>query len=97
MNRKEHLLIILAEECSEVIKDITKSLRFGLDDYNPLDENKVTNKENIVNELNDLIAVADMLKEERIIEPFINQEKIDKKKQKVNHYLNYSKHKGTLE
>ena len=35
MNREEHLLTILSEECAEVIKDVSKALRFGLDDYPP--------------------------------------------------------------
>jgi len=33
MTREEHLLVITSEECPEVIKEVSKSLRFGLDDY----------------------------------------------------------------
>jgi hypothetical protein len=31
MNRTEHLLVCLAEECGEVIQSVGKALRFGLD------------------------------------------------------------------
>lgn len=37
MNTTKHLLTCLAEESSEIIKDVSKSLRFGLDDRNVLD------------------------------------------------------------
>lgn len=97
MNRKEQLLIILAEECSEVIKDVTKSLRFGLDDINPSDNHNKTNRENISNELCDLIAVAKMLLNEGYIDDYLDDVKIEKKQNKVEKYLNYSKDVGTLE
>lgn len=61
MNITEHLLVCLAEEGSEVTKDATKSLRFGLQDRNVLDPAGPTNVERLVAELNDLLAVADML------------------------------------
>jgi len=32
MNRTEHLLVCLAEECAEVGQAVAKALRFGLDD-----------------------------------------------------------------
>jgi NTP pyrophosphatase (non-canonical NTP hydrolase) len=89
MTRQEHLLIRLAEECSEVIKEISKSLIFGLDNHYPMGAE--TNSQKIMDELNDLIAVADMLKEDGAIGPFINQEKILAKKKKVEQYLVYSK------
>ena len=94
MNREEHLLTVLMEECSEVQKDICKSLRFGLSDT--YKENKPLNKENITTELTDLIAVAQMLVEEGFIDDFMLQEKINNKKQKVEKFLNYSESVGKL-
>lgn len=92
MNRQEHLLIILAEECGEVIHEVTKSLRFGLDDYwkdNP------TNKIKLSQELGDLFGVYRMLINEKIIDEPSYSSTIDKE-QKVEKWLLYSKQKGTL-
>ena len=97
MNRKEQLLVILAEECSEVIKDVTKSLRFGLEDINPKDNEKNENRKNLINELSDLIAVAEMLVDEGFIDDYLDIEKIQKKQEKVEKYLKYSESVGTLE
>lgn len=35
MTREEHLLVIIAEECSEIAKCATKALRFGLNSCGP--------------------------------------------------------------
>ena len=95
MTRQDHLLVILMEECAEVQKECAKALRFGLDDYYaPAGDD--TNRESIVKELDDLIAVVEMLEDEDILEPgsFDRQEL---KKEKVEKFLKYSKAKGLLE
>ena len=56
MNKTEYLLVILSEECAELLKEISKALRFGLDDQEP--ERKLTNREKIVNEFNDLFCLT---------------------------------------
>ena len=94
MNREEHLLTVLMEECSEVQKDICKSLRFGLSDA--YKENKPLNRENITTELTDLIAVAQMLVEEGFIDDFMSKEEINNKKLKVEKFLKYSESVGKL-
>jgi len=97
MTKKEHLLTCLSEEASEVIKDISKSLRFGLEDINP--SNKKKNKEAIRQEIIDFIAVAEMLVEDGIIEPFNELEDlytIEDKKEKVAKYISYAQKKGTI-
>jgi intracellular sulfur oxidation DsrE/DsrF family protein len=66
MTRTELLLVILMEECSEVCHRVSKALRFGLEDAQltsvagefPQHE---TNEQAIARELNDLMAVVDML------------------------------------
>jgi dihydroorotase len=97
MNSVEHLLTCLAEECSEVQKEISKSLRFGLDDSYP--GTNTTNVENIVNECIDMIAVIELLEEQGVIKK-VNIDYRDKcirlKKEKVLKYMEYARNKGTL-
>lgn len=35
MNSVENLCVIVTEECSEIQKAVSKSMRFGFDNYNP--------------------------------------------------------------
>jgi len=90
MNRTEHLLTILAEESAEVAQRATKALRFGLDEVQP--DHVWNNRERIVQELNDLWAVAEMLGICRV-----DRIAIDRKKAKVEAFLEYSKKCGTLQ
>jgi len=62
MTRSEHLLVILAEECNEVAQRVSKALRFGLEEIQP-GQGK-TNAERISDELDDLMAVLEMLCDE---------------------------------
>lgn len=54
MTLDEHLLVCLAEECSEVVQRITKALGFGLDEVQPGQE--FTNSQRIGQELIDVAA-----------------------------------------
>lgn len=97
MNKEEHLLACLAEECSEVIKEINKALRFGLDDFNPKDPNKIPTRDKIEAELIDLLAVAEMLAYEGVLEPLdLDDDRIAKKQKKVNKYIKYARDHGSL-
>ena len=97
MTRTEHLLVILSEECAEVAKEVSKALRFGLDDAEP--GKPETNREKIASEFNDLFAVMLMLKEEGIFEDkqLLTLEAIKKKKARVERYLLYSQEVGRLD
>lgn len=94
MNLQDHLLTILSEECSEVIKEVSKSLRFGLKDFHPKYDN-IPNDQRISNELCDLIAMVEMLQDEGVI-PELSRDKIEYKKEKVKKYMEYSKKMGKL-
>ena len=95
MTRNEMLLTILTEECAEVTQRITKALRFGMDECEP--EQGLTNKERLVDEINDLYAVVLMLRGQGVIpEHWYSTQKEKLKREKVEKYLNYSQQCGTL-
>lgn len=88
MNKTDHLLTILIEECSEVQKIACKALRFGLDDTNPSTKN--SNWAELGHEINDLLAI---IREIGFMESLEDQAK---KMAKVNYWLEYSKTRGRL-
>lgn len=68
MNKKiQEIMDILQEECAEVIQEISKIRRFGLDtaDYNANME--CTHRTSLEKELGDLLAMIDLLVENNII------------------------------
>lgn len=95
MNKTEHLLTCLAEECAEVQQSVTKALRFGLDDGYPGTDR--TNRGDLANELTDLFAVLEMLEDDGILERRGSMRKeIDQKKAKVCEFMRYAEQRGTL-
>lgn len=93
MNIEEHLLTIMAEECGEVAGQISKALRFGMDEQRDL---PTSNRERINGEWNDVLAMVELLKENKIIDLQPDPKLIEAKKQKVKRYMEYSKSLGTL-
>lgn len=103
MNRAEHLLACLAEECGEVAKECMKSLRFGLDDKvtrdpsGPRGTEGPTNAEKIVAELNDLIGVVKLLTASKIIPMnWQSESQQNAKAVKVLAYMKYAESVGAL-
>jgi hypothetical protein len=96
MNRKEHLLTILGEECNEVAQRCSKALRFGLTEVQPGQD--LNNAERIRAEYIDLLAVMRMLAEEGYIKPVTDADlpDMEDKRQKVEKFLDYSRAMGTL-
>jgi hypothetical protein len=92
MNRIEHLLVIFAEECIEVAQEVSKALRFGVNEQRDL---PTSNLQRIEKEFSQLLAMREMLETEGV---FINIDfkVIRDKKAKVEEYLLYSKECGTL-
>ena len=95
MNKTEHLLTCLIEECAEIQKSAAKALRFGLDDHAP-DGPIITNSDSIAAECIDLLAVIEMLEDAKIIPTIKNPRAIQAKKEKVTKYMEYAKNRGTL-
>lgn len=96
MNRQEHFLDILGEECIEVAKEVSKSLRFSLDEV--LDGQAFSNRERIMKELQDLYAVVILCYEEGILEelPHVNLPILEAKRAKIEKYLLRSEEYGAL-
>ena len=94
MNRKEHLLTILGEECSELHQEISKALRFGMYEQRDL---PTSNVERIQKEFNDVIALVEMINDFYQENIFCTDfDLIKAKTEKVEKYLLYSKELGTL-
>lgn len=96
MNRKDHYFTILQEECGEVIQASAKCLRFGeLDGYPGTDR---INVNDLVKELNDILAMVELLKEVGVdLTNFGNLDDIEAKKTKVKKFLEYSRECGRFE
>jgi NTP pyrophosphatase (non-canonical NTP hydrolase) len=97
VNRTEHLLACLAEECAEVSQRVSKALRFGLDEVQPgQGEN---NRDRISEELNDLFAVANILMEEGILLPnaSLSGIVIAAKRAKIEKFMAISREQGVLQ
>lgn len=90
MTVQEYLLITLMEECSEVIKECSKALRFGLDSVkmNADRDHDLITRQCITHEMIDVVSVAELLVERGDIPTFWN---LEKKKAKLNKLKKYMK------
>jgi hypothetical protein len=95
MTKNELLLTILAEECVETAQRATKSIRFGIDEIQKNQE--LNNSERLIYEFNDIYAVMEMLLEEGVISTIIDRDAIEKKKQKILKYMEYSRSLGIVQ
>jgi len=95
MNRSEYLITCAMEECAEVTHILSKIQRFGIGDMHPnggLDNSKL-----LVQEINDLMAVLWMLKQEGILPAgALNKTAMRNKIKRVERYMEYSRKVGTL-
>lgn len=98
MNNIENLLVTISEECAEIQQDVSKALRFGLDNHHP--DSNVTNEENILKEYYQLTAVIEYLQECSVL-PKWNEEIVKTIKRvklnNINTYQEVSRKCGTLE
>lgn len=94
MDRTEHLLSCLAEECMEVAQRATKAQRFGLLEVQP--EQALTNWQRIQEELTDLLAIMEMLEDSAGSMFFIPRDGVSAKKAKVEKYMEYAAEQGAL-
>jgi NTP pyrophosphatase (non-canonical NTP hydrolase) len=97
LNEEEYLLIKLIEECSEVIKASTKWLRFGKNNYCPRDKRKVSNVDELRQELANVTAarimLSDITKEQLATD---NPIKVGHHIDKTRRYMDISEREGRL-
>lgn len=94
MNRTEILLTILSEECNETGQRACKALRFTLNEKQ--EGQDLTNAERLIYEFNDIVAIMEILKEEGHLDKVIDRDAIEKKKIRVEKYIQHSIDVGAL-
>jgi hypothetical protein len=99
MNRTEHLLSCLAEECAEVSQRVSKALRFGLDERQ--EGQPDDNAERIRLEMYDLIAVYLIAETEGLLPPLhldgeIRNMIVKRKRAKIEKFMAISRDQGVL-
>lgn len=60
-NNTEYNYNLLKEESAELVVAISKVSRFGAMNYHPHDPNKITNRENLIKEIGDVLAIIDII------------------------------------
>lgn len=92
MNRLQFLLIKLAEEASEISQISLKTAQFGLDEVYTAE----TNQQRVHAEINDLLAIVELLNKEYNFKFEPNLETQARKLEKMDYYFEYSKKLGTI-
>lgn len=78
------VLLIIQEEAAEVIQAVSKVQRFGLDNHHP--ELTKTNKQELEEELGDLLAMVEILTNSGYLDPKAVQAHAEQKTQKLKQY-----------
>lgn len=97
MDKAQYLLTKLAEECVEVAQRALKQIQFGKDEIQ--DGQPLTNTERLSREIIDLICVTRLLEETEEFPELLGvdiQEEYEKKKAKMQKYLDLSAKLGRL-
>ncbi len=98
MNEQQYLLTCIAEAASEVVKDATKAIRFGLYDFNVHNGN-IPNAQRLIQELNELNALVKLAGTKGFLDiSMLGNEAIENNKiMKYEKYAQYARDCGTLD
>lgn len=94
MTVEQHLLVRAMEECGEIAQRISKAMVFGMSEVHPdehVNPKKLTNRERIIEEYNDLIGVLQMLHLDVRDDGMIGAKIV-----KVYKYIDYSRSLGLV-
>lgn len=84
MNEKQNeILVITQEECAEVIQEISKIFRFGIDNQH---KTGIQHREKLEQEIGDLLAMIDLMFEHQLISTENVQIAIQHKKDKLKQW-----------
>lgn len=89
MDKEQYYLQLVAEECAEIIQVCSKATRFGIDNFPPK-QPTATNRVRLKEEINDLLAVLQVLQDECGIDTEMEPELVSKKINKVGKYTELS-------
>lgn len=95
MKNWQYLLLKLSEECNEVGQMASKNMHFGTEETQT--GGVQTNRERLHGEINDLLAIVELLNEEEGFDFTPDPDKIALKKEKVKFYREYSRSLGLVE
>ncbi len=95
MKNWQYLLLKLSEECNEVGQMASKNMHFGTEETQT--GGFQTNRERLHAEINDLLAIVELLNEEEGFDFSPDKDKIEHKKAKVKFYRDYSRSLGLVE
>lgn len=65
-DRQREIMIITQEEAAEVVQEISKIFRFGIDDRH---KDGMTHREKLTAEVGDLLTMIDLMIDTRLIDP----------------------------
>lgn len=65
-DRQREIMVITQEEAAEVIQEISKIFRFGIDDSH---RDGMTHRDRLTTEVGDLLAMIDLMLDSRVIDP----------------------------
>ena len=81
-DQQKEVLVIAQEEAAEVIQEISKVFRFGIDDRH---RDGMTHRQRLETEIGDLLCMIDLMIDHRLVDPtqieIARQNKIHKLKQ----------------
>lgn len=87
----QELLVLVAEEASEIIQAVTKILRHGKDSKNPYVANSLTNIQQLEKELGQLRLIVDELIEREFIDELEIHTHMQEKSLEINQWLHHNK------
>jgi NTP pyrophosphatase (non-canonical NTP hydrolase) len=83
MNKQEQILIITAEEAAEVIQEISKIFRFGIDEMH---KSGISHRAKLEEEVGDLLCMIDLLKTHGLVRPEKISEAVTNKQIKLKQW-----------